>query len=713
MPNRFGLGPLRTEIHPGGERALDRVRDQQRQVVAGFLWALLTIVCVAMVVSAALLGRAYAQPGILLPNAVVLAFVTGTIWLNRLGRTRLAVSLAAGLVMVSASIPPLTVGIEGSGPALMLFFIPMVVAGLLIDRFALAVTTAWALVVVVLSALLHGAQLTGGGETDASWIMALQFVLVLVVLAVLLDRFGLRHQQTLRDALAVQVEAEAELLAEKGFSDAIIESLPGLFFVRDLSGRYVRWNGRFQEASGYSADELAALEPLELFEGPDKDLVAQGIRQVFEDGYASADAYLVSRSGERQPYFFSATRIERYGETYLVGCGIDRSEVDRARSRIESLNLALQERVERLTALREIDRAIIGSVDLDLTLGVMLDQVTSRLKVPAARILLFDQSDQGLRFGASQGLPARSSRGPRLGVGHGPAGTVARDRIRLELSGEDAVTALRDGASAEVDGLAAYVGVPLMAKGQLQGVLEVFSFDELPESDDWHDFLDALAMQVAIGLSNARLFDELERSNVVLRLAYDTTIEGWARALDLKDQETEGHSRRVTEMAVQLAARLGLKGEDLVHVRRGALLHDIGKMGVPDTILLKPGKLDEEEWEVMKSHTTLAYQLLSGIPFLKPALDIPHAHHERWDGRGYPRGLKGEEIPLSARLFAVVDVFDALTSDRPYRPAWPRARAVEHIRSSAGTQFDPVAVGAFLEMLEGEPAEAARRERGR
>src|SRR5690606_14620254 len=204
-----------------------------------------------------------------------------------------------------------------------------------------------------------------------------------------------------------------------------------------------------------------------------------------------------------------------------------------------------------------------------------------------------------------------------------------------------------------------------------------------------YDFLAVLAVQAAIALSNAKLFDDLERSNIELRLAYDTTIEGWSRALDLKDEETEGHSRRVTELAVQLAARLGLKGEELVLVRPGALLHDIGKMGVPDRILPKPGKLDPDEWEVMKSHTTLARDMLHGIPFLRSALDIPYAHHERWDGTGYPRGLRGEEIPLAARLFAVVDVYDALTSDRPYRAAWPRARALEYIRDSAGSHFDP------------------------
>ena len=181
-----------------------------------------------------------------------------------------------------------------------------------------------------------------------------------------------------------------------------------------------------------------------------------------------------------------------------------------------------------------------------------------------------------------------------------------------------------------------------------------------------------LCAQAAIAVDNAQLFAELERRNLELRLAYDETIEGWARALDLRDHETEGHSRRVTEMTVALCQQLGASAEQLVQVRRGALLHDIGKMGIRDAVLLKPGQLTDEEWAEMKQHPQYAVELLSPIEFLRPALDIPQYHHEKWDGSGYPLGLKGEAIPLTARVFAVVDVWDALTSDRPYREAWTR-----------------------------------------
>ncbi len=182
-------------------------------------------------------------------------------------------------------------------------------------------------------------------------------------------------------------------------------------------------------------------------------------------------------------------------------------------------------------------------------------------------------------------------------------------------------------------------------------------------------------------------------------MAYDETIEGWSHALDLRDKETEGHTQRVTEMALHLARAMGVTDVELVQVRRGALLHDIGKMGIPDPILLKPGPLTDEEWVIMRKHPVYAYELLAPITYLKPALDVPYCHHERWDGSGYPRGLKGEQIPLVARIFAVVDVWDALTFDRPYRPAWPKEKVRRYIMEQTCKHFDPRVVEAFMELI--------------
>jgi len=191
----------------------------------------------------------------------------------------------------------------------------------------------------------------------------------------------------------------------------------------------------------------------------------------------------------------------------------------------------------------------------------------------------------------------------------------------------------------------------------------------------------------------------LEDAHKQLLFAYDETIEGWSRAMDLRDKETEGHSQRVTDLTLKLASAFGIPKEELIHVRRGALLHDMGKLGIPDAILLKTGKLTDEEWDFMRRHPQLAFEMLNPIEYLRPAMDIPYCHHEKWDGTGYPRGLKGDQIPLAARLFAVVDVWDALTSDRPYRPAWSQAKVLEYIQDQSGKHFDPQVVIAFLEMI--------------
>ena len=195
------------------------------------------------------------------------------------------------------------------------------------------------------------------------------------------------------------------------------------------------------------------------------------------------------------------------------------------------------------------------------------------------------------------------------------------------------------------------------------------------------------------------LRDREQRAVLELAAAYEATLEGWARALDLRDRETEGHSRRVTDLTVRLARLMGISEAECVHIRRGALLHDIGKMGIPDSILLKPSQLSPEEWDIMRRHPAYARELLAPIEYLRPALDIPYCHHEKWDGTGYPRGLKGEEIPLAARMFAAVDIWDAVRSDRPYRPAWPDQQAREHLAALAGTHLDPKVTTGFLELM--------------
>ena len=194
--------------------------------------------------------------------------------------------------------------------------------------------------------------------------------------------------------------------------------------------------------------------------------------------------------------------------------------------------------------------------------------------------------------------------------------------------------------------------------------------------------------------------EKLQKAHKRLLDAYEATIEGWSHAMDLRDRETEGHSRRVTELSIELAQAMGMSDEDIVHMRRGALLHDMGKIGIPDSILHKPDELTEDEWRVMRKHPQLAFDMLHPIEYLREALEIPYFHHEKWDGTGYPQGLKGEEIPLSARIFTVADVWDALTSNRPYRPAWSGEEALAYIREQSGKHFDPQVVELFFKVIE-------------
>ncbi|MDQ3704844.1 MAG: HD domain-containing protein [Chloroflexota bacterium] len=361
--------------------------------------------------------------------------------------------------------------------------------------------------------------------------------------------------------------------------------------------------------------------------------------------------------------------------------------------------------VEHLQALRDIDIAIASNPDLALTLNVLLTQVRAQLKVDAADVLLLDERAKELEYAAGSGFRAEAVAGTRLWLGQGYAGKAALQRRTI---GVENMTNTGDLARAELlagEEFEAYYAVPLVAKDKVLGVLEVFQRGPLHATPDWLKFLEALAGQAAIAVDSAALFDSLQRSNAELARAYDKTLEGWSRALDLRDKETEGHSRRVTEMTVRLAREMGVGEDELVHIQRGALLHDIGKVGIPDSILLKPGPLTEEEWTIMRMHPVHAYELLRPITFLEPALDIPYCHHEKWDGTGYPRGLRGDEIPLAARIFAVADVYDALRSNRPYRSARPRQMVVAYIIEQAGKHFDPNVVEAFLRVELSSPAQ--------
>ncbi|WKZ49868.1 MAG: GAF domain-containing protein [Anaerolineales bacterium] len=357
-----------------------------------------------------------------------------------------------------------------------------------------------------------------------------------------------------------------------------------------------------------------------------------------------------------------------------------------------------EKQVRRLTALRDVDAAIASSLDLRVTLNILMDNAASQLRADAMSILVFNPDIQALETAASLGFEESLAR-RQVRIGEELAGRVGLTRQTLKIQDfrETAEFARPHWTSEE--GFIAYVGFPLIGKGQMKGVLEAFFRSPFTPDNDWLEFMQTMARQAAIAIDNAQLFENLQRTNQDLSLAYDTTLEGWGRALELRDKETEGHTRRVAELTIRLARRMNISDAELTHIYRGVLLHDIGKMGVPDQILRKTGPLNEEEWAEMRKHPQYAFDLLRPIAYLRPALDIPLCHHEKWDGSGYPRGLKGEDIPLAARIFALVDVWDALLSTRPYRQTWTREEALRYIRDEAGTRFDPVIANIFIEMM--------------
>lgn len=389
------------------------------------------------------------------------------------------------------------------------------------------------------------------------------------------------------------------------------------------------------------------------------------------------------------PGFFTEDRVSFFQTIANMGA----SSLENARLFEES-----QRKLRMLQALRNIDRTILGSLDSRLTMRVVLNEIINQLGVDAVSIYRFDPWSAELEFSYCEGsFITGEIKKSCVKVGEGIAGGALLENRVLWLEGEEA-----DDPRSELlkrEGFKSYFVVPLISKGKKLGVLEIFKREPISPTEEWIGFLETLAGQLAIAIDNMELLRDLELTNMKLIQAYDATIESWAKVLELRDMETKGHSERVTELTLRISKRFSIGKESLVHVRRGALLHDIGKLAIPDSILFKPGPLTEEEWEIMKKHPVYAYELLSKIEYLRPALDIPYYHHERWDGRGYPRGLKGEEIPLPARIFAVVDVYDALTSDRPYRKAWTKEKAISYIMEGSGSHFDPRVVKAFLEVL--------------
>ncbi len=407
---------------------------------------------------------------------------------------------------------------------------------------------------------------------------------------------------------------------------------------------------------------------------------------------------------EEEHFIFDESVIKNLGlfvdqlALALSNAGLYRETIQSA-EHIRKLNHDLALRLRKITSLRAIDVAITGTLADGEIYDVLLEQMQRELACDAVSLLLYNPESDVLLFAGSRGFLTDALRFTHLSMGKGMAGRAASERKQIFIEDVNATPdSLTRAPLLHAEGFRAYIAAPLISRGELKGVVELFHRSPLHPDSEWRDFLEVLTGQAAIALDHCSLIAGLQRANIELLAAYDATIEGWSRALDLRDHETEGHSKRVASMCEELGRTLGLGNEALLHLYRGALLHDIGKVAIPDSILLKPDKLTIEERRIMQKHPEYARELLSPIDFLKPVLSIPVDHHEKWDGSGYPRGLKGEEIPLYARIFALVDVWDALTSDRPYRCAWTNEKAAELINSLSGSHFDPAITPVFLKL---------------
>lgn len=513
-------------------------------------------------------------------------------------------------------------------------------------------------------------------------------------------------------------------------------------FVVDEHFHYVDANRKAEDLTGFSREELLSFSIFDMIPDDQVPRSTEELQKLRSRGsYERFEGKLRTKDGRWLDVEISSSAITRNGrfagsrdvvsdiserKRYQEEVRRTREELEeRVRERtaaLSDMNALLQgeivvrrsvekkvvEQLERQRALSTVERSIASSLNLSVTLNVFMEQVMSQLRPDAAAVMLYDRENQELSFAAERGF--RSDRIMRVTVrtGQSLAGTVISKQSALQiadLGDADRLYPLPEGYSfkdsflVRDEGFRAYIGVPLTVKGQVKGILEVFHRRVFEPERDWSEFLEALSQQASIAIDNASLYEALQRSHAEISMAYDKTIEGWSRALDIRDNETHGHSHRVAELAVHVARRLGIGDGELVHIRRGALLHDIGKLGVPDSILLKPGKLSVEEMTIMKRHPEIAFDILAPIPFLKDALDIPYLHHEKWDGTGYPRGLRGVDIPVAARIFSVIDVWDALRSDRPYRIAWDEKRIENYLEGEQGRHFDPEIIGVFLQVM--------------
>ena len=496
-------------------------------------------------------------------------------------------------------------------------------------------------------------------------------------------------------------KAERELAEERDLLRTIMDNLPDRIYFKDLQCRFTR-------ISKSLADHFGIKDPSEAIGKTDFDYFTEKHAQIAYDAeqkiLTTGEAIFDQEEKETWPdgheTWVGTTKMPWKNQNdQIIGTYGISSDITKRKEAEEKI----QAQLRQLTSLYSVETVISSTLDLRQVLDVLLKHVILQFSVDATDILLWNENTQRLEYAAGNGFHTDLLQQTHLHLGDGYAGRAALEqRVIYVPDVMNETSNLSLTMISKNEQFKSYYGVPLIAKGKIKGVMELFRRERYELTTEMQSFLNTLANQAAIAVDSLELFNEINNKNFELQQAYDRTLEGWSFALDIRDKESENHSQRVTLMTEQLAKQMGFSDEELIHIRRGALLHDIGKLGIPDNILLKTGELTNEERKIIQLHPIYAYDWISPIDYLMPALDIPYCHHEKWDGTGYPRGLKGEEIPLAARIFAVIDVWDALSSDRPYRFAWPVEKIVEFIHAQAGIHFDPKVVEEFFKMIQKE-----------
>jgi PAS domain S-box-containing protein len=542
---------------------------------------------------------------------------------------------------------------------------------------------------------LRGARAEGGAEPGGLWTHCRRDGkrMAVNVTAQPCEYAGRRAAFVIARDISAELESERSLWASEDRFRLLVQHSPDLILVIGREGTILYATPASEAVLGLPPESLIGKNAFALVHPRDRARSRTTLSRLIAVADDSALMEMRLRHADGHWVVLETHCRNLLHSASVRGVVVNTRDVSRRKVAEEEVKRQLQQ----LNALRLVDAAITAGREIGETLGIVLDQVLACLAVDAAACHLFAHPGEDQPLVVDRGFRTRSREGagplaPLSGGSRGEQGVRAVQPLA-------AACAAGERWLAEQEGFVAYWAIPILLKGDRNGLLELYRRSPLDPEPGWFQFLEALAEQAAIAIEGSHLAAALERSHQELETSYERTLEGWVRAVDLRDRETKGHAERVTRLTVQLAARMGFAGEELANVRRGALLHDIGKIAIPDEVLLKPDRLTEDEWDVMRLHPFYAYEFLFPIPHLRAAIDIPYYHHEKWDGSGYPLGLQGTAIPLAARIFAVVDVWDALLSDRPYRPAWSKEQVLEHVRQGAGSHFDPAIVPVFLAMI--------------